>query len=295
MVNGLLTTSFTMTADHRPQTTTPFGIRGLRSAVRGLFVLFSLFILPASTLHSQVITIPLDDTTANHQPYIAPYQKFSFGLRAGLNIAQIFGTGSQVFNHFGFSGGFRFGYRFADKFSFNPELLYNMKGAARYPNIDKGDYYSFSVDLDYIEVPLLFNFYFGKRQNFSFEFGPSIGFLVRQKAYENQSPINTTSTGFNVYDISLTVGLNYYLPKGFGLNFRFMNSIAPIQPTYGTLPWGVSSISIGQLNSVINFSFFYKFDLRSKEQKLLDGDVKEKPVKEKKKKKEKGDVVDEDE
>ena len=225
--------------------------------------------------------------------------KLSFSVRAGLNVAQIFGNGSQTFNHFGFSGGPKLGYRFAPKFSFDPEILYNMKGAAKYPNVDKGDYYSFSVDLDYIEIPLLFNYYFGKKKNLSLEFGPSIGFLVRQKAYENNSPVNTTKTGFNVYDISLVAGLNYYLPKGFSLNLRFMNSIAPIQPTYGTLPWGVSSISIGQLNSVINFSVQYKFDFRSKEQKILDGTISTEPVKEKKEKpkkekKQKGNVVDED-
>ncbi len=248
-----------------------------------------------SLLNAQTIVLELEDTTKK-QPYVFTMPpKFSFGLRAGLNVAQIFGTGSQAFNHFGFSGGAKFGYRWHKNWSFDPEVLYNMKGAARYPNVDKGDYYSFSVDLDYIEVPLMFNFYFGKKRNFSLEFGPSIGFLVRQKAYENQQEINTTNTGFNVYDISLAVGLNYYLPKGFGLDLRFMNSIVPVQPTYGTLPWGVSSINIGQLNSLINFSLFYKFDLRSKEQKLKDGDgPKEKKVKEKKEKKQKGDIIDEE-
>jgi hypothetical protein len=256
--------------------------------------LFFLFFLICSGFHlsGQNIVIELEDSTKKQ--FIMP-PKFSFGLRAGLNIAQIFGSGSQVFNHFGFSGGVKFGYRFHKNFSFDPEFLYNMKGAARYPNVEKGDYYSFSVDLDYLEIPMLFNFYFGKRKNFSVEFGPSVGFLVRQKAYENQSAINSTNTGFNIYDISLAVGFNYYMPKGFGLNFRFMNSVAPIQPTYGTLPWGVSSISIGQLNSVINFSLFYKFDFRSKEQRMLDGDFTEKKQNKKVKiKKKKGDVIDED-
>ena len=220
--------------------------------------------------------------------------KFSFGLRAGLNVAQIFGNGSQAFNHFGFSGGAKFGYRFADKFSFDPEVLYNMKGAARFPNVDMGDYYSFSLDLDYIELPLAFNFYFGRKRNFSLEFGPSIGFLVREKAYENSQPINTTSNlGFNVYDISLLIGLNYYLPKRFVLNFRYMNSIVPIQPTGGTPVWGTANFNIGQLNSVLNLSLIYNFDLRSKEQKLLDSNGVTK-VKVKKKKEPKGSIIDED-
>lgn len=227
-------------------------------------------------------------------------QKVSLSLRAGLNLAQIFGSGSQAFNHFGFGGGAKLGWRFSNRWSFDPEVLYSMKGAARNPDIKNNDYYSFSVDLDYIDVPLLFNYHFkaGKKLNFSVEFGPAIGFLVRQKAYENGSAINSTNTGFNIYDISLMAGLNYYLPKGFALNVRFQNSIVPIQPTSGTLPWGVSSINIGQLNSVLNFSLLYKFDFRSKEQRILDGEIVDKPVKEKKPKKpkkQKGDIIDEDE
>jgi hypothetical protein len=148
-----------------------------------------------------------------------------------------------------------------------------------------------------VEIPILFNYHFGKKHKFSVEFGPSIGVLVRQKAYENGSAINSTATGFNAYDISLAVGLNYYLPKGFGLNFRYMNSLAPIIPSSVTSPWGLSTVSIGQLNSVLNISLHYTFDFRSREEKLLDGTIKEKTPKEKKEKvkKQKGDVIDEGE
>jgi hypothetical protein len=245
-----------------------------------------------------VVILFLFVSKASAQATSAQPSTVSFAVKAGLNIAQIFGPGSQAFNHFGFSGGVKLDYQFSHHFSFDPELLYNMKGAARYPNLDKGETYSFSVDLDYIEIPLLFNYHFGRRKNFSLEFGPSIGFLVRQKAYENGSPVNTTSTGFNVYDISLAVGVNYYLPKGFGLNFRFMNSIVPVIPPNGTVPWGVASINIGQLNSVLNVSLHYKFDFRSKEKKILDGTIKDGTLdgeKVKLKKKKKGNVVDEDE
>ncbi len=237
----------------------------------------------------------LNFSKVNAQTTFGNPNKVSFSLRAGLNIAQVFGAGSQAFNHFGFSGGVKMGWRFSSRFSMDPEILYNMKGAARYPNVDKGDYYSFSVDLDYIEMPILFNYYFraGKKAMFSFEFGPSIGFLVRQKAYENGAAINSTNTGFNIYDISLVAGLNYYLPKGFALNFRYMNSIAPIMPTSGSLPWGVSSINIGQLNSVLNFSVQYTFDFKKKEKKE-DGTEVIKEKKKKKEKKQKGDVIDEE-
>jgi hypothetical protein len=262
-----------------------------------LFLFSFLFMLsfPISKLEAQGIIIELDDSIKKKPEVFVP--KFSFAIRAGLNVAQVFGAGSQAFNHFGFSGGVKFGYRFANKWSFNPEIIYNMKGAAKYPNVEKGDYYSFSIDLDYVEVPILFNCHFGKKHKFSLEFGPAIGVLVRQKAYENGSAINSTTTGFNLYDIGIVAGLNYYLPKGFGLNFRYMNSVAPIIPPSVVAPWGLSTLTIGQLNSVLNLSLHYTFDFRSREQKLLDGTIKEKAPKEKKVrvKKQKGDVIDETE
>lgn len=242
-----------------------------------------IFLLMAKVTMAQGIVIETRDTTK--QVEFSP--SITFGLRAGLNVAQIFGN--YGFNHFGFSGGVKLDWRFAKRFSFNPEVIYNMKGAAKYPNVEKGDYYSFSVDIDYVEMPLLVNYHFGAKHKFSLEFGPAIGFLVRQKAYENGAAVNTTNTGFNVYDISLVAGLYYYLPKGFALNFRYMNSVVPIQPTYGSLPWGVSSINIGQLNSVLNFSLQYMFDFTKK-----DKTIKETKPPKVKKKKQRGNVIDED-
>lgn len=224
-----------------------------------------------------------------------PYQKFAFGIKAGLNVSQIFGTGAQGINHFGFAGGVRFSYRFHDQFSFDPEVLYDMKGAARYANPDKGDYESFFIDLDYIEVPMIFNFHFGKRRNFSFEFGPSIGFLVRERITYNGGVISNSNSSFHVYDVSFLVGLNYNLPKGFGLNFRYMNSIAPIQTASSPYQGSIGPVLVGQLNTVLNFSVNYNFNF-AKPTVLKNGTIEGKTFKEKKKKvkKQKGDIIDED-
>lgn len=260
---------------------------------------FRCWALAMACLLAPLCSIRLQAQTAdtNRTVPVQPQPKFSFSVKAGLNVAQIFAAGSQGFNHFGFAGGIKFGYRFADRFSFDPEVLYNMKGAARNPNLAKGETESFSVDLDYVEIPLVFNFHFGKKAKFSFEFGPSIGFLVRQKAFVNGGEINTAN-GFNIYDLSLLFGLNYYLPRGFGLNFRYMNSIAPIQPSNGQFQGNINYVSIGQVNSVLNLSLNYRFNFSKKvilENGTIQGrEFKEKPPKQKKVKKQKGDVIDEE-
>lgn len=280
------------TEDGRQKERLNVSVFGLRSSV----LIIACLVFSVSNVSSQVIDLSSQKTDSAKVYKILPYHKFAFGLKAGLNVSQIFGTGAQGINHFGFAGGIRFSYRFHDQFSFDPEVLYDMKGAARYANPDKGDYESFFVDLDYIEVPIIFNLHFGKRRNFSFEFGPSIGFLVRERITINGGVVNGSNSNFHIYDLSFLVGLNYNLPKGFGLNFRYMNSVAPIQSTNSVYQSGViGPVGIGQLNTVLNFSLNYSFGY-SKPVVLKNGTIEGKTFKEKKVKvkKQKGDVVDED-
>jgi hypothetical protein len=254
-----------------------------------------ILVLHTSFLSSQTFDLSARTTDTTKVYKILPYKKFAVGIKAGLNVSQVFGAGTQGINHFGFAGGIRFSYRFRENFSFDPEVLYDMKGAARYANVEKGDYESFFVDLDYLEVPIIFNYHFGKRKNFSFEFGPSIGFLVREKITYNGGVVNSSNNSFHIYDISLLVGLNYNLPKGFGLNFRYMNSIVPIQ-NIGPNPNINVPTGIGSFNTVLNFSVNYMFGFW-KPTVLANGTIEGKVIKEKKKKvkKQKGDIIDEDE
>lgn len=213
-------------------------------------------------------------------------------VKAGMNFAQFSGAGIPGFNHFGAAGGVMVNYRFAEKFSFDPEVIYTMKGTRKNPDPENDVYSSYSIDLDYIEVPALFRWHFHRRDRFSLEFGPTFGFLVRTDAYENGSHLSTTPR-FNVFELGLAVGINLHLPKGWGLNARFSNSIIPIQPTGGPIPpIGPNIINFGQVNSVLNFSLWYSFGFEKQEKKSADPAPKKEKVK--KPKKQRGDIIDED-
>lgn len=219
-------------------------------------------------------------------------QKLRMTVKAGANFSMVSGVGAQGFNHFGAHGGVMLNWRFARKFSFNPEVMYSMKGAQHNPT--DASNYSFSIDLDYIEIPTLFRWHFTRRERLSLEFGPTFGFLVRNNAYEN-GLLAGNGPAFNLFDLSLALGLTYHMNKGWGLNIRYTNSIMPIQP-FNAPPQPVGNITIGQVNSTFSASLLYNFGFKKRDvSKAIDPLLKtEKKEKKPRVKKQKGDIIDED-
>lgn len=197
--------------------------------------------------------------------------KFKIGFRAGANFAQISGSGAQGFNHFGAVGGMFFDYRIKKRMSLITELTYTMKGARRNPNPDFGDYNSYSFDLDYIELPVLFRYHVGKKEFVSFDAGLTFAFLVRQVGKENGSVIKF-DRGFNVFELGIAAGVNFHLPKGWGITARYHNSIIPIRSNINNNTviqpiWGI--VNIGQVNSLFSASLTYCFGVGKKTEKVL--------------------------
>lgn len=209
--------------------------------------------------------------------------KFKLGVRAGINFAQISGSGAQGFNHFGAVGGMFFDYRIKKRMSLITELMYTMKGARRNPNPDFGDYNSYSFDLDYIEIPVLFRYHVGKREFVSFDAGLTFAFLVRQLGKENEAVIKF-DRGFNVFELGVAAGVNFHLPKGWGITARYHNSIIPIRSNVNNNTviqpiWGI--INIGQVNSLFSASLTYSFGVGKKTEKVLAPSLQPKTPKEK--------------
>lgn len=213
-------------------------------------------------------------------------------FRAGMNFAQISGVGMQGFNKFGATGGIGVSWRFKPRFSFDPELTYSMKGARRNPHPDAGDYNSYTIETDYIELPAMFSWYIDKKDRFTLDFGATFGFLVRQHVTQNGGEL-TQGRGFQVFELGLALGAAYHINHNWAFQFRFQNSVIPIKPypsgETAILPlWGI--IRIGEVHSVITLSLQYAFRLQNPEPKLPKP-LREKKIKERKVK---SDVMDED-
>jgi hypothetical protein len=217
------------------------------------------------------------------------------GVRAGMNFAQISGVGMQGFNKFGVLAGVGLHWRFKPHWSFDPEITYSMKGARKNPNVDAGDYTTYTIEADYLEIPALFGWHMDKKDRFTLDFGLTFGVLVRERVEQNGAQL-TQGRGFNRFELGAALGISYQLTKNWAFQFRLQNSIIPIKPyasgQTAILPlWGI--IRIGEVHSVISISVQYNFGFQRDPNKPPRV-KKEKLPREPKPVKPKGDVIDED-
>lgn len=137
------------------------------------------------------------------------FSQIKFGGRIGLNYADIAGVNTNAHFKPGLHlGGYaRIG---GKKFSFQPELLFSMKGYQY-----KNGAYKESLSLNYIDLPLMARMG-GK---FAYLLGVQPSFLLGSK-YKNNMPgsIGFPKNTFNTVDLAIINGLEYEL--GSGLNFR---------------------------------------------------------------------------
>lgn len=156
----------------------------------------------------------------------------SFGLKAGLNISSISDDGYEDSkSKAGFYGGVFMNAPLSEQFSIQPEVLYSQMGAktteTENGNVFGGTYTSKtsnSVNLDYITVPVMFQFH--ATPNFYLEAGPEFGFLVGAKAKGDTTTTTTiggttaTSSESGTLDIKDNVS-SFNMGAGLGLGFNF--------------------------------------------------------------------------
>ncbi|MEO5599572.1 MAG: porin family protein [Cyclobacteriaceae bacterium] len=144
------------------------------------------------------------------------FAQVSGGLKAGVNLANqryegdIFTAASDA--RTGFHAGGYLNIGFGDKFSIQPELLYNSVGA-KLSNTDfKTDYLSIPVMLKFSPAPI-----------FNFHFGPQFGFLMSAK-FDGVDVRND----YKDIDLGLGVGIGVDLPLGLGVSARYVFGLANI-------------------------------------------------------------------
>jgi len=143
--------------------------------------------------------------------FAAQAQNLHFGVKGGLNIAQLTdfdGSGSRASGHV---GGF-VNFRFRD-WALQPELLFSGQGE-KYEVIFTGER---KVALNYINIPVMFQYYL--LPQFYLEAGPQVGFLVSAKDKGGSLTVDVKDT-YNTADLALGVGLGFKLPMGFGVYGR---------------------------------------------------------------------------
>ncbi len=136
---------------------------------------------------------------------------FEFGVNAGLNISYVHDSNITEHAHTltGFNAGISAERYFFDSWSLKAKVIYDEKGwtngyldGNNGPEVDK-----VTLKLNYITVPVMVNWHFGRSKNWYAELGPYIGFLHNANA--GGSYVNDD---FNSEDAGVSMGLGFKLP-----------------------------------------------------------------------------------
>jgi hypothetical protein len=192
---------------------------------------------------------------------LANAQKTSFGLKGGLNIANltISGEGSPSMSSVAnfHIGGF-VEIMLNKKVSLQPELLYSKQGSKFNQLVDVGDGNLYDTrntfKFSYFNIPLMVKYY--PDSKLFLEAGPQVGFLsaakIEVKIPGLGSGEDDVKDSFNSIDFGLGFGAGYYLTEQFSANVRYNFGLSNIADTE---PGDNTKIK----NSVFAFSLGYKF------------------------------------
>jgi opacity protein-like surface antigen len=165
-------------------------------------------------------------------------QDVKFGVKLGLNIANISGDIEDNKSLFGANlGGFA-EIKLSDKLAFQPELLFSMQGS-KYEDI--------ATKLNYINIPLLAKY--NLNEKFSVLAGPQIGFLMSAKLKDSTKSVDIKE-GFNTTDFGLNVGAGYNVTENILVDARYNFGLSNILK---------DADGFSQKNSVFQLSIGYKF------------------------------------
>jgi hypothetical protein len=145
---------------------------------------------------------------------VSVHAQTNFGVKGGLNL---YNLSDDSDDNSDMKAGIHLGIlahiHMSDNFALQPELTYSMQGAKSEFDGDKT-----TINLNYINVPLLFQYMFDN--GFRLQAGPQVGILTSAKLKVGNET-EDVKDGFNSLDFSLPLGVGYISPSGFGVDARY--------------------------------------------------------------------------
>ena len=130
------------------------------------------------------------------------------------------------------------------------EMTFIQKGSNN-PKMNKNSYSD--ISLSYVEIPVLIKYQ--QSRTIAIEGGIETAFLISASDNDIYGQISANSSKkFNRTDISIFIGLNYFINTRVILNSRISNSILPIRAHASGATFQLNK---GQYNSVLSFSLHY--------------------------------------
>lgn len=163
----------------------------------------------------------------------------NIGVKGGLNLSNINGNGQADVKP-GLHLGLFTHVHLTKQFAFQPEIMYSAQ-VTKYGGSDN------SLNLDYINIPLLFQYMFDN--GFRLQAGPQVGLLVNAKTKSGNTTVNVKD-GYNSLDLGLSIGGSYvFVDSGFGLDARYNHGLSNIH----------DSNSLNATNRGFQLGVFYLF------------------------------------
>jgi hypothetical protein len=171
--------------------------------------------------------------------------QIKFGVKAGLNLANLTGDATDSKIKTDFHGGGLVEIPVGKIFAVQPEILYSGQGAK-----SSEDGTDFKLNLGYLNIPVLFKY--NNPSGFFAVTGPQIGFLLNAQAKAG-SDHQDVKSAFNSTDFSWAFGVGYLIKSvNAGIEARFNQGLSNIAKNEQG-----SSVSIK--NQVIQIGLVYVF------------------------------------
>lgn len=168
--------------------------------------------------------------------------RFSFGPKVGVNLSNFYidADGIEEADIVGIKPGLLIGafaeYDFTPAIGVSVDLLYSREGTESnrfdYPS-QKGYYYKHKYSLQYLNVPVLVNFYLARGLAVKAGIQPSVLLGAKYRVeweYGEQEGIENEDIKDNLlpYDISIPIGLSYTFDYGLFIDGRYNLSLCDI-------------------------------------------------------------------
>jgi len=168
---------------------------------------------------------------------LSAQQRFKAGIVMGVTAAQINGDNSANFNKLGLTAGLKVNTILTDRSDFAIEILLSQRGSRT--ELGNSNVQQQTIHLDYIEVPLIYNYkdWLDKEGDFykmHFHAGLSYGRLFNTR-FDN-SPLEESGPFFRENDFSWLAGTTFFVNEQLGFFARYNRSINLLFKTTSTNP-----------------------------------------------------------
>ena len=164
--------------------------------------------------------------------------QWSVTPKVGINLANITDA-EDASMKFGLVAGADLAYRISNPFAISVGAFYSMQGAK-----EKEDGVTVKLNADYINIPILANFYVAPGFALKAGIQPGLNVVHKAKAEYNGNSAETDIEHFNSIDLSIPLGISYEF-SDFVIDARYNLGLAKINKNDGSIRNSVIQITVG--------------------------------------------------